>query len=288
MSETPQFHPEIEKALETSGENIGRVKDIELAKDAAIGENEIRSYEWVPREERIDQLRDDYLKAAIAKRAVRRAAENDLDNLAITGAFDQPNLGINTERLVDEASQVASDYDRVQKLSAFTAEAREHGAEYLDLWSNEDISKALAEAPVYRKNVIKQARPAEVGELVITMKGDTEESRKIAEEGDWVVNNEDGSVFPLTAEKFAKLYEPTEEEGKFRARGMARIMPNPTSKEVGTWQSNWSGGQMQYGDPDGMIAMQYDPSNPDEPSNDRYFLTESEFSTNELLEKAEG
>ncbi len=136
MSETPQFHPEIKRALDTSGDNIGRVKDIGLAEVAAYGMQDHRQFqeeEFGPDgidEERINRKADDFLKATIAKRAVQRGAKGDLDNLAITGAFGGPNFGIDTERLVKQASQVADDYDALQVLAYTSVKAHEHDTDH--------------------------------------------------------------------------------------------------------------------------------------------------------------
>lgn len=276
MSEAAQFHPEIENALETRGEDVGRLKDVDLAHELALGENEVRKLDigYVPKEERLAELRDDNIKVILAERAVKAAASNDLRNLAITGAFDKPDYGIDTERLIDEAAQVAEDYDTVKDLARVAGEARENGAEFLDL-SSEEFTAALAEAPVYRKAAIVKARRAIPGEVVITITPDgVEEGRNTAGDDDHVVTGTNGADFILPGEKFNKLYEETEETGVFQSRGMARIIDNPTGKKIGIL-APW--GEMQYGDAESKIAVQFDSKNPDLIGSDRYILDKGEF-----------
>jgi hypothetical protein len=153
-------------------------------------------------------------------------------------------------------------------------DAESHGAQYLNLHSTQ-FTTALAEAPVYRKMTVVSARLAQKGEQVVTVTPDgVEEGRKTAEQGDYVVTGANGADFILSAEKFNKLYEQTDEEGRYRAKGMARIIDNPTGEKIGI-MAPW--GEMQYGSVDAKIAVQYDPNNPDVVGTDRYILDSNEF-----------
>ncbi len=130
MSETPEFHPQIEKALVTSGDDIGRVKDIELAHDMADGENASRDSDFPLSEERMNELRSDNIKVVIARRAVNTLAQGYIHNVAVSGALGKPlpEDGY-TQRLIAEAARVGDDYNRLQELSNSAAEARAHGTE---------------------------------------------------------------------------------------------------------------------------------------------------------------
>ncbi len=277
MSELPKYHQIISNALETTGNNIGLVQDTELAHQAALSENALLNNSIPPSKERMDEMRNDYLKAALAKSAVKKAAENDLDNLAIAGAFDKPNLGINSERLVNEATRVASDFDLLENLSQAAAETRKNDAEFLDLSSHE-FTIALAEAPVYRKNVIVKARKAVPGELVVTITpSGLEESRNIAKGDDYVVTGANGADFILPSEKFTKLYEATDDEGMFQSRGMAKIIDNPTGDRIGV-VAPWNPDEIVYGEADSKLAVQFDANDPEIIGTDRYILDKDEFS----------
>lgn len=170
------------------------------------------------------------------------------------------------------------------KLGALVSEAYKNGAEFLDL-SSDEFATALAEAPVYRKAAIVKARRAVPGEVIVTVTPDgVEEGRNTAGEDDHVVTGANGADFILPGEKFNKLYEETEEPGVFQSRGMARIIDNPTGKKIGIL-APW--GEMQYGDGESKIAVQYDPQNPNVVGTDRYILDKTEFEAYKPLEQAD-
>ena len=182
----------------------------------------------------------------------------------------------------DDRHEVARGiYDSAQNLrikadvlGAKVSEAYKNGAEFLDL-SSDECTTALAEAPVYRKAAIVKARKAVPGEIIVTITPDgVEEGRNTAGDDDHVVTGANGADFILPGEKFNKLYEETEETGVFQSRGMARIIDNPTGKKIGIL-APW--GEMQYGDSESKIAVQYDPQNPDVVGTDRYILDKTEF-----------
>lgn len=71
MTENLKFHPEIEKALETSGEDIGRVKDVELAREAAL---EVNSRPIADPEENFDE-KEGHLNEIVHDDVKRKLAE---------------------------------------------------------------------------------------------------------------------------------------------------------------------------------------------------------------------
>lgn len=174
-------------------------------------------------------------------------------------------------------------YNRMNtdKLGERVSEAYKNGAEFLDL-SSDAFSQVFAEAPIYRKSTLVKARNAEAGELVVTVTPDgVEEGRNTAGENDIVVTGANGADFILPGEKFNKLYGATEEDGVFQAKGMARITDNPTGKKIGIL-APW--GEMQYGDENAKLAVQFDPENPEIVGADRYILDSNEFAAYKPVE----
>ena len=146
--------------------------------------------------------------------------------------------------------------------------------EKLDL-STEEYTEKLAEAPVYAKKAEVSAATATAGQEVRTVLGDgTEETVNYAEEGDVIVTNPGGEKYILKPENFAKRYEPTAEEGVYRAKGMARAIKNGTGAPIEI-MAPW--GEPQFGDQDCMIATVFDPDNPDQIGSDRYIIGAKEF-----------
>jgi hypothetical protein len=70
------------------------------------------------------------------------------------------------------------------------------------------------------------------------------------------------------------LYEPTDVEGVFRAKGMVRAIPNPTGQSVEI-TAPW--GEPQYGDAECLFASVYDPAQPDVVGPDRYIIDNDSF-----------
>lgn len=146
----------------------------------------------------------------------------------------------------------------------------------LDL-STDEWTERLAAAPVYAKKAIVQARQvAEREEVRTTLTDGTEETVNVAEPGDIVVTNPSGEKYVLKPDNFAKRYDATDEEGVFRAKGMARAFQNPTGADVEI-MAPW--GEPQYGGPDCMIATVFDPEQPDVIGSDRYLIGGEEFRT---------
>lgn len=146
----------------------------------------------------------------------------------------------------------------------------------LDL-STDEWTERLASAPVFAKKGVVQARQATPGEQVTTTLEDgTVETSNTANEGDVVITNPGGEQYIIGGEKFAGRYEATEEEGVFRAKGMARAVQNPTGADIEI-MAPW--GEPQYGGPDAMIATVFDPEQPDVVGDDRYIIGYEEFQT---------
>lgn len=144
----------------------------------------------------------------------------------------------------------------------------------LDL-STDEWTERLGNAPVYAKKGIVQARRANPGERVTTTLADgTEETVNTAGEDEVVITNSSGEQYIIGTEKFGKRYEATEEEGVFRAKGMARAVQNPTGTDIQI-MAPW--GEPQYGGPDAIVATVYDPEQPDQVSSDRYIIGADEF-----------
>jgi hypothetical protein len=146
--------------------------------------------------------------------------------------------------------------------------------EKVDL-STEEYTAKLAEAPVFAKKAEVSAVTATAGQEVRTVLANgSEETVNYAEEGDVIVTNPGGEQYILKPDNFAKRYEPTTEEGVFRAKGMARAFKNDTGAPVEI-MAPW--GEPQYGDENCMIATVFDPDNPNEIGADRYIIGADEF-----------
>jgi hypothetical protein len=144
----------------------------------------------------------------------------------------------------------------------------------LDL-NTDEYTELLAGAPVYAKKGLVGAREAtEQEEIKTTLADGTDETVNIADPGDIIVTNPGGEQYVLKPDNFAKRYETTEEEGVFRAKGMARALQNPTGQSIEI-TAPW--GEKQFGNPDCMVATVFDPEQPDVIGNDRYIIGAEEF-----------
>lgn len=119
------------------------------------------------------------------------------------------------------------------------------------------IIDGLREAPIYRKQGEVRAVIAKGGEVVVTILADgTTETRNTAKQGDAIITNPGGEQYIIGAEKFAKRYEPKEEEeGVFIAKGHSKAIVNPWAVPI-TMMASW--GEMQNGQSDCKIADTYD------------------------------
>lgn len=141
--------------------------------------------------------------------------------------------------------------------------------------STEEYTQKLAEAPVYAKFGTVEARVAAEQEVVETiLTNGTVETTNTAEVGDVIVTNPGGEKYVLKPEKFANKYEATEQDGVFRAKGIARAINNPEGCDIKI-MAPW--GEEQKGGPDCMVVIGFDPSNPSEISPDRYIIGGDEF-----------
>lgn len=141
--------------------------------------------------------------------------------------------------------------------------------------STEQYTQLLTEAPVYAKKAIVEARQATEREEVKTILADsTTETVNVAEPGDVIVTNPGGERYVLKSEKFAKRYEAIDDKGTYRAKGMARIVDNPTGMPIEII-APW--GEKQVGAVDCMVATPCDISQPGLVSNDRYIIGHQEF-----------
>lgn len=144
----------------------------------------------------------------------------------------------------------------------------------LDL-STDEWTQRLTEAPVYAKKSLVQIRKASPGEVVTTTLADgTVETSNTAGENDVVITNPGGEQYIIDADKAEKRYEPTTEDGVYRAKGMARALTNPTGAPIEI-TAPW--GEKQFGDADCLIATVFDPAQPDVVSSDRYIIGANEF-----------
>ncbi len=120
-------------------------------------------------------------------------------------------------------------------------------------------------------------------------KAEVEDKRRVVP-GEWIVTNpkqqegDRANNYPVPDETFKKRYEATDEAGKFRAKGKARIIKNPTGKKV-VIEAPWGG--PQTGDEECYFCAACDDETLETISPDnRYILSANDFATYEPVEGA--
>lgn len=105
--------------------------------------------------------------------------------------------------------------------------------------------------------------------------------------GEWIVTNplqqpgDRANNYPVPDETFKKRYEATDEPGRYRAKGKARIIKNPTGKKV-VIQAPWGGDQ--NGDEECYFcAVCEDATLETISKTNRYILSANDFATYELV-----
>jgi hypothetical protein len=139
-----------------------------------------------------------------------------------------------------------------------------------------EMTENLSAAPLFEKTAKVQAREAIEGEVIQTVLEDgTVETSNTASAGDVVITNPGGEQYIIGNEKFMSRYEPTEDVGVFKAKGMVRAIDNPTGGDI-LVIAPW--GEVQIGGPDAKILVSVDPENPDAViGTDRYIIGGQEF-----------
>lgn len=120
-------------------------------------------------------------------------------------------------------------------------------------------------------------------------RAEVEDKRRV-EAGEWIVTNpiqqegDRANNYPVPDETFKKRYESTDESGKFRAKGKARIIKNPTGKKV-VIEAPWGG--PQNGDEECYFcAVCEDETLETISPENRYILSANDFATYEVVEGA--
>jgi len=117
-----------------------------------------------------------------------------------------------------------------------------------------EILAALTAAPIYEKYGDYQAREAVPGVEVETRlkDGQFETSYKQTHAGDMVVTQPTGEVYVVGVDEFSHRYDPTETEGVFSAKGLAKAIQNPFHKPISI-DTPW--GSIQNGDSECMVLL---------------------------------
>jgi PGDYG protein len=137
-----------------------------------------------------------------------------------------------------------------------------------------DMTALFAAAPLYRKSAIVAARRASAGERIVTvMSSGHVETSVTCDGGEWVITNPGGELYVISAEKFARRYEPAD-DGRYRAKGIIRAFRNPAGVPV-TILAPWGEDQVQDGDC--MFATEFFPGDPGRIGSDRYLIGAAEF-----------
>lgn len=74
------------------------------------------------------------------------------------------------------------------------------------------------EGKSFRKSGVVFARPASLGEVVVTSIGGEVETRNFAKDGDWVVTNQTGESYIISSDKLQSRYEKIG-DGRYKAKG---------------------------------------------------------------------
>ena len=123
-----------------------------------------------------------------------------------------------------------------------------------------------------RSAELEDTRPVEVGEWIATNPKAWESDRD---------NN-----YAIPDATFKKRYEPTDEPGVYRAKGMARIIQNNTGEDVEI-EAPWGG--VQNGDARCYFCAPYYKEDPDNlAEGDRYILSENDFAAYGLADEVLG
>ena len=123
-----------------------------------------------------------------------------------------------------------------------------------------------------RSAELEDTRPVEVGEWIAT-------NPKA-----WESDRDNNYVIPDAT--FHKRYEPTDEPGVYRAKGIARIIQNDTGEDVEI-EAPWGG--QQNGDAKCYFCAPYYKEDPDDlAEGDRYILSENDFATYGLADEVLG
>lgn len=118
------------------------------------------------------------------------------------------------------------------------------------------------------------------------------EDTRVVEAGEWLVTNpkqQDGdraNNYVMPDAKFRKRYEATDNPGVYRAKGMARIVPNDSGEDVEI-DAPWGG--TQTGDASCYFCAPYNRDNPDDLADGhRYILSENDFAAYGLADEVLG
>ena len=150
-------------------------------------------------------------------------------------------------------------------------------------------SGAYADKDVRLGKVDEKGNYTEGGKYVIdtyVMKENKNGTREAAfettnkvEPGYWIITNpiqQEGdreNNFAQDDKKFHSKYEPTDKEGIYRPKGIARIIPNPFKEPIEI-DAEWG---KQVGDENCYCCVPYEREDPDLLPADRYLLSENDF-----------
>lgn len=129
------------------------------------------------------------------------------------------------------------------------------------------VVESLSTAPQWRKSAQVMVRVAEQGEALVTvLKDQTVETSRILDGGEIIVKNPSGEEYAISEEKFHNLYEASDKDGVWLAKGVVRALPNPTGKPIQI-MAPW--GEPQYGNENCFLVQGA--------GDDRYIIGHDEF-----------
>ena len=134
------------------------------------------------------------------------------------------------------------------------------GRYVIDTYVMREVATSIKNGCI-RSAELEDTRPVEVGEWIAT------------NPKTWKTDRDNNYAIPDAT--FRKRYEPTDEPGVYRAKGMARIIPNDTGESVEI-DAPWGG--TQNGDAKCYFCAPYYKEHPDNlAEDDRYILSENDF-----------
>jgi hypothetical protein len=116
------------------------------------------------------------------------------------------------------------------------------------------------------------------------------EDKRVVVPGEWIVTNplqqpgDRANNYPVPNETFMKRYEATDQPGRYRAKGKARIIKNPTNHKVvitAPWGGDQNGDEECY-----FCAVCEDETLETISPDNRYILSANDFATYEVVPEA--
>ena len=91
---------------------------------------------------------------------------------------------------------------------------------------SEWVRHLLTTAPIYRKDAVVHARPADGSPVTTVLASGHVETVRETTVGEWIVTNPGGEEYAIPGDTFTARYEATDQPGRYQAIGKARAAPH--------------------------------------------------------------